>query len=314
MTSVIARTFYRFVGGGTTIPVTLGLRTIYILPTGFGMLYLVVVGAMLIGSINYNNNLGFLLTFLLCSLGLTAMLYTYSMLYGLRLVSATATPVFAGEPVEIEISAAGIERWRTGLFWYFNAEDRARADFRPGEPARILVRALTARRGLLNPGWLRIACEYPLGLFQAWARIDTDLMCLVYPRPLSAPMPDTESLSANGEGDIARRAGVDDFQGLSAYQPGDSPRRIHWQAYSRGRGLHIKTFAEQAGTGLILDIAHIRGDDLEKKLSILCFHVLRAHRQQRSYGMRLAGQIFPAGNGRGHRDRCLRALALYGNR
>ena len=58
MTSAISRTFYRFVGGNTTIPVVLGLRNIYILPTSYGMLYLTVLGAMLIGSINYNNNLG----------------------------------------------------------------------------------------------------------------------------------------------------------------------------------------------------------------------------------------------------------------
>jgi hypothetical protein len=96
VTSAIARAFYRLVGGNTTVPVTLGLRNIYILPTGHGMLYLAVLGAMLIGSVNYNNNLGFLLSFLLGSLGLTAMMHTYSMLYGLRLVSATAMPVFAG--------------------------------------------------------------------------------------------------------------------------------------------------------------------------------------------------------------------------
>jgi uncharacterized protein (DUF58 family) len=53
---------------------------------------------------------------------------------------------------------------------------------------------------------------------------------------------------------------------------------------------------------------------VEKKLAILCFHVLHAHHQRRSYGMRLAGQTVPAGNGRAHRDRCLRALALYGER
>ncbi len=312
--SAIARTFYRFVGGNTIIPVTLGLRNIYILPTGYGLLYLMVLGAMLIGSINYNNNLGFLLTFLLGSLGLTAMMYTYSMLYGLHLASATATPVFAGEPVEVEITADGTDRRRTDIRWYFNVADRVRADFRPGEPTRVLVRALTAHRGRFDPGWLRIGSEYPLGLFRAWARINTGLCGLVYPRPVSAPMPGANTLSAQGEGDIARTAGVDDFQGLSAYQPGDSPRRIHWQAYSRGRGLHTKTFAGQASVGLMLDIKDIQGNDTEGKLSILCFHVLQANHQRRSFGIKLTGQTIPACNGRVHRDRCLRALALYGTR
>ena len=313
MTSAFARTFYRFVGGNTTIPVVLGLRNIYILPTGYGMLYLAVLGAMLIGSINYNNNLGFLLTFLLGSLGLTAMMHTYSMLYGLRLVSATARPVFAGESVEVDLRNADVDRPRIGIRWYFNSADHIRADFRPGQRARVLVAAGAGRRGLLDPGLLRIACDYPLGLFRAWARIDTGMQCLVYPKPISAPMLRATTSSAHRKGDIGQTAGVEDFVGLSAYQPGDSPGRIHWQAYSRGRGLHTKTFAGQAGAGLMLDMDDIKGDDTERKLSILCFHILQAHHQRRSFGMRLAGQTFPAANGRAHRDRCLRALAHYGN-
>jgi uncharacterized protein (DUF58 family) len=309
----MARTFYRFVGGNTTIPVVLGLRNIYILPTGYGMLYLTVLGAMLIGSINYNNNLGFLLTFLLGSLGLTAMMHTYGMLYGLRLVSAAAAPVFAGESVEVVLRVADVDRPRTGLFWYFKSADRTRADLSPGGPVRVPVCARTVRRGLFRPGWLRIASDYPLGLFQAWARIDTGLECLVYPRPKEAPMSGVVALSTHRKGDIGQMAGVEDFLGLSAYQPGDSPGRIHWQAYSRGRGLHTKTFVGQAGAGMMLDIDEIQGNDTERKLSILCHHILQAHHQRRSYGMRLAGQTFTAASGRIHRDRCLRALALYGN-
>lgn len=267
---------------------------------------------MLVGSINYNNNLGFLLTFLLGSLGLTAMMHTYAMLHGLRLTAATAMPAFAGAPVEIEITIAGIERSRTGIHWYLNADDHVVSNFNPEEQARVVVRASSDHRGLFDPGWLRIACDFPLGLFQAWARINTGLDCLVYPRPLSGPAPVANVQSDSAEGDDARMAGVDDFKGLSAYQPGDPPGRIHWQAHSRGRGLHTKTFAGQAGASLILDMKDIKDKDTERKLSILCYHVLQAYHQRGSYGLKLAGLAIPAGNGRGHRDRCLRALALFG--
>lgn len=312
MTSAIARTFYRWVGGNTTLPVTLGLRNIYILPTGYGVLYLAALMAMLTGSVNYNNNLGFLLSFLLGSLGLTGLMYTYGMLYGLRLQAATADPVFAGARAEVEIAVAGIGRLRTGIRWYFEDADQTIGDLRPGVPARVRVRAATDRRGVFRPGWLHIVCEYPLGLFRAWGRIDTGVASLVYPRPVAAPAPSLNSQATHGPGDSVEKSGVDDFQGLSAYQPGDSPRRIHWQAYSRGRGLHTKTFSGQVGTHLMLDIKDIAGEDLERRLSILCFFVLRAHHQRHRFGLRLAGQIIPAGSGRVHRDRCLRALALYG--
>ena len=311
MRKVIARMFYRLVGVNT-IPVTLGLRNIYILPTRYGFLFLVVLGAMLIGSINYNNNLGFLLTFLLGSLMLTAMMHTYGMLHGLRLVSAAARPAFAGEPAMVEIASAGAGRQRSGIRWYFNAQTAVTMAVEPDRPGRAIVPVPTSRRGPLDPGRLHIVSEYPTGLFRAWARVDAATTCLVYPRPVSRPASVSRAASADGEGEITPAGGVDDFQGLSAYQPGDPPRRIHWQSYSRGQGLHVKTFGGQAGSDWLLDLDAIREGDIERKLSILCFHLLQGHRQRCSVAMKLGPQAIPAGRGRAHRDRCLRALALYG--
>ena len=50
--------------------ITLDRRRIYALPTRYGILFAVMLFVMLLGSINYNNSLGFLLTFLLASMGL----------------------------------------------------------------------------------------------------------------------------------------------------------------------------------------------------------------------------------------------------
>jgi len=41
---------------------------------------------------------------------------------------------------------------------------------------------------------------------------------------------------------------------------GDPPGRIHWQSYSRGRGLYTKTFAGQAGAGLMLDMKAVKAE------------------------------------------------------
>ncbi|GAB6904881.1 conserved hypothetical protein [Desulfosarcina cetonica] len=313
MSRVIAHLFYRFVGGNTTVPVTLGLRNIYIVPTRYGLLYLVVIGAMLIGSINYNNNLGFLLTFLLGGMGLTTMLYTYRMLYGLRLEKVSTRPVFAGESMPFLIRLADIDRPRMGVGWFFEGQDPVLADLLQGTAETVSVNAPTAARGKFSPGWLRVTCTYPLGLFRAWARLHPNVTGLVYPRPLSGPLVADPVRSGNGGGPVSGQTGVDDFQGLKAYQAGDAPQRIHWQAFSRGRGLHTKTFADPAGQSLLLDLARIDGSDTEKKLSILCYHVLRAHHYRRPFGLALSGRTIPVASGEAHRGRCLRALACFGS-
>jgi len=306
-----ARLFYRMVGGNTTIPVTLGLRNIYILPTGYGLLYLTGLTGMLIGSINYNNNLGFLLTFLLGSLGITAMLHTYGMLYGIRLLSAVATPVFAGEFMDVEIRVAGVKRSRTALRWFFRPYHPVVVNVSPETPMRVRVSAKALKRGWFSPPRLRIDCVYPLGLFRAWVRINTDVRDVVYPKPLAAPVPKTEGTADNERGGTISVTGTDDFIGLAAYRPGDPLRRIHWQAYSRGRGLFIKQFAGQASRAIMLDMQQMKGRDVEKRLSVLCFHVLTAHRRRQYFGLKLMGQVIPPDSGRAHRDRCLRALALF---
>ncbi|MGD8886577.1 MAG: DUF58 domain-containing protein, partial [Gammaproteobacteria bacterium] len=56
-------------------PVDLTQRRIFILPTRQGILFAIVLVIMLIGSINYNNSLGYLLTFLLASVAVVSILY-----------------------------------------------------------------------------------------------------------------------------------------------------------------------------------------------------------------------------------------------
>ena len=46
---------------------------VYILPTGVGLVFALMTFAMLLGSMNYNNNLSFVLTFILVGIGLVSM-------------------------------------------------------------------------------------------------------------------------------------------------------------------------------------------------------------------------------------------------
>ena len=60
--------------------------------------------AMLLGSMNYNNNLSFVLTFLLASLGFVAMHQCQRNLVGLEISFAGVDPVFAGQSAQFRIA------------------------------------------------------------------------------------------------------------------------------------------------------------------------------------------------------------------
>ena len=84
-------------------PVLLHRRRIYILPTRLGIAFATMVFAMVLGGLNYNNNLGLGLAFLLVSLGLVAMHHCHGTLSGLVLRLLATDSAFAGQDVRFSL-------------------------------------------------------------------------------------------------------------------------------------------------------------------------------------------------------------------
>ena len=79
-------------------PVELHRRRVYILPSRIGLGFALLLALLLLGSTNYGNSLGFMLTFLLFGMAWAAMHHTYRNLVRLRVQAGPAAPVFAGTP------------------------------------------------------------------------------------------------------------------------------------------------------------------------------------------------------------------------
>ena len=78
-------------------------RRIYILPTRIGLGFGLVLFTMLLGALNYSNNMGFALAFLLTSLTVVSIHHCQRNLADLRLTVDGCTPVFAGEMIECSV-------------------------------------------------------------------------------------------------------------------------------------------------------------------------------------------------------------------
>ena len=107
------------------------------------------------------------------------------------------------------------------------------------------------------------------------------------------------------------RSAGDDFKGLRTFQNGDALKHIFWKAFSKGQGLLVKEFGQSASPELCLSWDKIDSKQTEKKLSILCAMVLKAHNLKLAYGISLPGKIIAPRNGNQHKHACLRALALF---
>lgn len=299
-----------------TPPVTLTQRRIFILPTRTGYFFAFVLFLMLIAAINYSLSLGFLLTFLLAGMGSTSMLHTFRNLARLSISPGRVEPVFVGETAYFDLVLANpsITRFAVGA---------RRARVLDSEPvfgdvlseAHLTLQLPQAakKRGRLPCGRIEVFSEYPVGLFHAWSFVDFGATCLVYPRPDPGAGALPFNANTKGEGNIPI-AGDEEFQSLRAYKPGDTPRQIAWKAMARGQGLLVKEFGATASADLWLDYESLHGLDMETRLSRLTWWVLEAERSQLAYGLRLPGTVIAPAIGSLHRNRCLEALALFGQK
>lgn len=296
-----------------TLPVTLGQKHIYILPNWYGLLFLLILFGMLIGSANYNNNLGFLLTFLLGGMMLVGLFHTHKNVKGLRIISAKADPVFSGDTAVLECLVRASGHDRKAVSFCIKNEEAIMKDISIHTDNVINIPFAARKRGVFRPGPLQIKTTFPLGLYLSWSVVYPGKTCIVYPAPSPGPVYLTDDKTNDHDNGETIGSGVEDFQELRGYQPGDSLQRVSWKTYSRGQGLYTKTFTAQFGSDSFFDWERIKISDAEKKLSAICYGVLQAHRQKKLYGLKLPGQTIPQGKGESHKHRCLKALALYPN-
>jgi uncharacterized protein (DUF58 family) len=277
-------------------------------PTQHGFLFLTILIAMLLGSINYNNNAGFILVFLLGGMALISIFHSFKNLVGMEVDFLSPVPVFAGQIAIFPVRVRPSETYCRSVTFALGPPPILVSIDRE----TILPMSLPALdRGYLQPNLLTVKSVYPFGLFTFCTRLSVGATCLVYPRPLPGVFK-TSGRGVHPDGKApTTRGGPDDFQGLTQYQPGHSINRISWKALSRGKGLFIKDFTAEDSPCVMLDFDALSGRGMEFKLSRLCDMILFAHQQQMEYGLRLPGFVKNPARGDSHKHHCLKALAVF---
>jgi uncharacterized protein (DUF58 family) len=289
-------------------PVVLSHRRIFILPTKRGLGLALLLTVQLLAAINYNNNLAFILTFLLASIALLGTLHGFRNLAGLQIRPGRTESVFAGDVAGFDIhldNPTAVHRF--GLQIAHKSAEPQTVEIPPGASILVKIRVTTSHRGWLDLPTVTVSSCFPLGLFRIWSPINLKQRALIYPKPASARLPFPEMPSEGG----VKRLHADDFRGFQNYQPGDPLKRIHWKGVAKGQGVHVKEYRGEGQGEVYLDWAQTPGPDAEARISQLCRWVTDAEQAALRYGLRLPGLDIPAGTGTTHNRRCLEALALF---
>lgn len=290
------------------LPIAVNRRRVYILPTGFGLFLAVMLGAMLIGGLNYNNNPALLLAFLMFAVAHNSLVHAHLLLSGLKLTALHAEPVHAGRLLTVRMTfEAGGNLSRDGLELRAG-DDETFFSLAPGERLEVRLDIATTRRGWLSVPRLRVSTVRPFGLARAWSWLRPNARLLVYPSPEAEGVAPPDP---GGDGPSNRtRAQGDQPHHLREYRSGDTMRQIAWKASARTDRLMVREYEASAQREIDLDWFNLLPLPHEARIRRLTRWVLEAERLGSRWRLRLPGVVLGPGRGPEHRHACLRALAL----
>ena len=293
-------------------------RNVYILPTRAGFMFGLTLLVLLLASVNYQLNLGYVLTFLLGGSGLVSMHLTHATLRGLTLHLKPIAPVFAGEPAVLAVVLTSPGRARFGIGLKVSGTADATLtwiDVPALGQAHAQVSFVPAARGRHGAPTLSAETRFPLGLFRTWTVWRPAARLLVYPRPEHPAAPLPMARAVPGGPTRPHNAEGGEVEGVRAYRRGDPPKLVAWKkaakALETGGELVSRDTQSAAHRQLWLDWQACGALAAEDRLSRLTAWTLAAHRAGADHGLRLPGITLAPAGGEAQRRRCLEALALW---
>lgn len=289
----------------------LSQKNIFILPTGAGVVFGLLLVIMLLTGINYQNSLIYLTTFLLGAVFVGAMHQTHRNLSGLELSLVQPGEGFAGDDIPFRFRLKAGRDDAVAVVLSFEDSIHPPVHVHAGQGSDVFLPIHSVHRGYLRPDRVRVETRFPFGLLKAWSWVRPVSAGVVFPRPVPAP----DSLSTVDDGDESAQARTidgNDHADIRPWREGDLSQRVQWKRYARTGQMAVADWEGEQGSPHWLDFNAYPGADHELRLSYLAYLVNERGRSGARFGLNLPGQMIEPEAGPAHVARCLRVLATWG--
>jgi uncharacterized protein (DUF58 family) len=306
----------------------LNQRNVYILPTKAGWMMVVTLLVLLVASINYQLNLGYLLTFLIGGSVLVGMHIGHANLRKIAINMIAPQDYFTPATVSFEVILNNTDKTsKHGIGMSVLANNGLAhwtwTDVPALGSAAVQIANQPMPRGKHRLPTLTAETRFPMGTFRVWTVMRPMMHVWVYPtiEPNAPALPAGEPLSGDAKHALTKATG--EFDGIRAYRRGDPMKHIVWKKVAKtwasmdaddpspSVNLISRDMQHVAAQELWLDFARTGCVDKEAALSRLCAWLVQAEELGLVYGLRLpTSEILPA-TGDAHQQQCLQALAVY---
>lgn len=301
-------------------------NNIFILPTKFGLLYLLFVFLLFLLGTNYQNNIIMLMSYLLASFFITVMMHSFYNLAGLSLTSHSVHYGFAKQTINVPISISASKPHFDLTFGFAKYEFKTHVENCEKGQTVIHVPYLPSHRGLIPLGRVKVSSEYSFGLFNAWSMLDFSHQATVYPQqikilPSQYQKSDIQISNNDYISNETSTAGIEEFSELRKHVVGEPMSRIAWKQLARGQGKYTKHYHSQQGSIHLLKLSDMPNTSLELQLSYLSYLIVEASQTEQRFGLDLtlnsnmsnpdSEDYIEPNSGQAHKLKCLSALACF---
>ena len=264
------------------------------LPTASGILFFALIVVLLLGAINFQSNLGFLMAFALLVFAFIALVFLGFNFHQVSLFLPGDVYCEEGQEPELTIS---VQSKNPSQQIQLGIEDYPVVCDIESSSRRIHMRCNPRTRGLYPMPLIEIGSTFPFGWAFLRCRWQPSKQIIVYPKPINS-VEQHRHLRPEGRDQIHVRD----------YRPGDRMASIAWK---KTRRLESPVVIDVEGTSRPFDFSYRDFDalDFETALSYLTWDILQCAEQGDSWSLELPHATLSAGNGSGHLQQSLRMLA-----
>jgi uncharacterized protein (DUF58 family) len=281
-----------------------------------GKRFLLAAVLIAVAAVNTGNNLIYLIFSLMFSFVVLSYLILRLNLAGLVLDVSIAEPVFAEEPVYVELLVRNQKK--IPVYSMSIAAEDAAGEVYCGQISghgvfRDRIKMIFRKRGLYGYKDFIVQSGFPFILFRKSIQVTASGQVLVYPKLLDIRDMVDVIEGRQEEGEVAARGRGDEIYSLRAFQYGDDWRRIHWKASAKQDGFLIREFAEYASKKITILLDNLLPhDDIHFESAVSAAASLAKHFIEQGYLVRLVtgGKTMPFGGGNEHLLSILDLLAL----
>lgn len=231
-----------------------------------GLIYLVIMAVMFVGSLLGRSNMLMLVFALMAGPFVLNGWITFNMLKRTRVERRVPPHAMAGEVVTAEIILHNRKRWIAG--WLMAVRDRisglheqleadvlfARVPPRSSRSAVYHLRLM--QRGTYDLGPILVSTRFPLGLVERSLMFEAPDQLIVFPR-VGRLTPEWKRRCGVSDELVHRRdtkrgTFEDDFHRMREYRWGDNPRAIHWRTSARQNQLMVREYHQSRDWNLLI--------------------------------------------------------------